>query len=1137
MQKETAKNLIQETLQNSFNKERFIYLAKNILNHIEDAPFVYKGNYIFDDFADSIKTVERIGKYKDPEGKLIDILIIRLQKETSLERARTKQRNFIAKYLKGSRGNVLKDAALVAFVSPNDDDWRFSLVKMDYKVNEKGKVVEEFTPARRYSFLVGQNENSHTAQSRFLPLLLDDETPPALEDLENAFSIERVTKEFFEKYRDLFLRLKESLDEIIEKDAKVSADFKKKNIDAGDFAKKLLGQIVFLYFLQKKGWFGVPRDKDWGEGDKKFLRNLFDKAQKENENYFNRFLKLLFYEALRSERPKDYYDQFNCRIPFLNGGLFDPINDYDWKDIDINLPNEIFSNHRKTKEGDTGDGILDVFDRYNFTVKEDEPLEKEVAIDPEMLGKVFENLLEVKDRKSKGTYYTPREIVHYMCQESLVNYLVTELEGKASKEEIKTLIKYGETAVEHDAIYLEKTAGDKSYQGRYDKAKLPDSVRRHAKLIDEKLATIRVCDPAVGSGAFVVGMMNEIIRTRNALTPYLFADERTPYNFKRQAIQNCLYGVDIDPGAVEIAKLRLWLSLIVDEEDIKKIKPLPNLDYKIMQGNSLLSEFMEIDFDKEDDRKNNHLFISQDEVNTLIEKLKDKKDEYLNKARASEKQQLKQEIEDLMIKIFETKLQKQRTDYSIRIKDIEEKYKILPNAKQRESFIQQERENLNKISGFNLEQFEKQLREYTAGNKLRPFFPWHLYFAEVFHEKKEFDVVIANPPYISYGLRGGQKMSETEKEFLRKHFPNSAEYKISLYAVFMDKGLQITKPDGGIEIYIVPDSFLLGRYFSKIREFILRTSEIINILLLPFSVFEATVGFSVVYLFQRKQVVNLDHQLTARFASSTQDVASGKFREHTYPQKLFHVIKHKRFRLLFSKSVMALISKIEANSDELGSFFTGRTGVRSLIGQKQIISDEKKGATWQRGLISGAQILKYKVLNQGNYINIDPKLLNKGGWDYHVINHPKILVRQTGDTLIAAIDYNGFYHLNNIHSFAPNPNNNERLDLLYLLALFNSKLLAFYYRNISLETERAMAQTDIETLESLPIKVISKDEQKPFVNLIDKILAITKDDDYLENPIKQAKVREYEKQIDQLVYNLYGLTPEEIKIVERGNQR
>lgn len=217
MEKAAAQKLVQETLQGSFNKERFVYLIKNILNRIEEAPFTYKGNFIFDDFADSIKTVQRIGKYKGPEEKLLDILVIHLQKETSLERARTKQRNFVAKYLKGSRGGVLKDAALAAFVSPSGDDWRFSLVKMEYKFNERGKVEEEFTPARRYSFLVGKNENSHTAQSRLLPLLLDDETLPTLQDLENAFSVEKVTKEFFEKYRDLFIRLKEALDEVVKK--------------------------------------------------------------------------------------------------------------------------------------------------------------------------------------------------------------------------------------------------------------------------------------------------------------------------------------------------------------------------------------------------------------------------------------------------------------------------------------------------------------------------------------------------------------------------------------------------------------------------------------------------------------------------------------------------------------------------------------------------------------------------------------------------------------------------------------------------------------------------------------------------------------------------------------------------------
>jgi len=244
-----------------------------------------------------------------------------------------------------------------------------------------------------------------------------------------------------------------------------------------------LGQIVFLYFLQKKGWFGVERDAAWGTGPKNFLRQLFEKKHGTYKNFFNDILELLFYEALAKERDDAFYGNFNCKIPFLNGGLFDPINDYDWVHTDILLPDELFSNAIKTKEGDIGTGILDVFDRYNFTVKEDEPLEREVAVDPEMLGKVFENLLDVKDRKSRGTYYTPREIVHYMCQESLINYLDTALNMQEDtlvrqkevqkkligddepeqpgltvqtykpiipREDIESFIRYGDLSIEHD---------------------------------------------------------------------------------------------------------------------------------------------------------------------------------------------------------------------------------------------------------------------------------------------------------------------------------------------------------------------------------------------------------------------------------------------------------------------------------------------------------------------------------------------------------------------------------------------------------------------------------------------------------------------------------------------------------------
>ena len=542
-------NLIQETLKKNFNKEKFIILARNILNEFKKKNFTYKNN-IPQNFQNSIRSLECVGEYENSDEKL-DILIVYLKKEGSLERARTKQRNLISWHLK-NRDN--KDGALAAFVSPNKEDWRFSFVKMEYKFDEeKKKIKEDLTPARRYSFLVGKNESSHTAQSYLLPLVENDDKNPTLKDLEGAFNVEKVTKEFYEKYRELFCRLKESLDEIVKNDKRLKVDFKIKQINSADFSKKLLGQIVFLYFLQKKGWFGVKKGQEWGTGSKNFLRELFEKKHSDYKNFFNDILEPLFYEALQVERGAyEYYSRFDCRIPFLNGGLFDPIGDYDWVNTDILLPNALFSNKEKTKEGDIGNGILDIFDRYNFTVKEDEPLEKEVAIDPEMLGKVFENLLEIKDRKSKGTYYTPREIVHYMCQESLINYLTEELKEKVNREDIEILVKHGESAIENEKQIASQNKETKTYS-----YKIPKNIRDQAKFIDKKLMDIRICDPAVGSGAFPVGMMNEIVKTRNVLTSYLKnKKERTAYYFKRHAIKQSLYGVDIDSGAIEIAKLR-----------------------------------------------------------------------------------------------------------------------------------------------------------------------------------------------------------------------------------------------------------------------------------------------------------------------------------------------------------------------------------------------------------------------------------------------------------------------------------------------------------------------------------------------------------------------------------------------------
>jgi type I restriction-modification system DNA methylase subunit len=582
MNRDQAHVLVAQTFTQAFDKGRFGNFVVNVLNRIDESKSgIWNSQSIKDVFKDHVHRYERLGTYTSPDNEKLDVLIVYLTTVSKLERARTAIRNFVADHLKNREE---KEAALVAFVSPTERQWRFSYVKMDYAsvATESGKVGIEtrLTPARRFSYLVGEGESCHTAQARFLALLQDTATNPILADIEEAFSVEAVTKEFFTKYAELFGDLHKALEKLVKENKAIRDEFKMKSVNLVDFAKKLMGQVVFLYFLQKKGWLGVPKEQDWGAGPHDFLRQLANAKHGKYDNFFNDILEPLFYDTIATDRGHEAWcTRFKCRIPFLNGGLFEPLGDYSWRKTDIILPNRLFSNSDFVEEGVTGTGVLDVFDRYNFTVNEAEPLEKEVAIDPEMLGKVFENLIEENRRKGLGAYYTPREIVHYMCQQSLINYLDSALnkdELLVARAEIETFIRLGEQISHYEAV-------DTKYP-----IKMPPRIEQHARSLDDKLAAITICDPAVGSGAFPVGMMSEIIRARSSLTPY-FNDvhERTPYYFKRHAIQNCLYGVDIDAGAVDIAKLRLWLSLVVDEDDVKHIKPLPNLDYKVVAGDSL----------------------------------------------------------------------------------------------------------------------------------------------------------------------------------------------------------------------------------------------------------------------------------------------------------------------------------------------------------------------------------------------------------------------------------------------------------------------------------------------------------------------------------------------------------------------
>ena len=266
MNPELARKTIIETFRQKFDDARFLYFIRNLVNHLDESK---KQTWTLKKaaFEDFVNHFTRLGTYTDADGEAVDVLVIHLRKDTTLARGRVTLRNFVADYLATGHGQG-KAAVMAAFVSPTEDDWRFSFVKLDYtfEKTELGFVAEriQLTPARRYSYLVGKNENCHTAQKQFLALLETTQINPTVAQLEAAFSVEKVTREFYDHYKELFEKTRDAMAAFLDSAPAIKSHFAERGIECDDFAKKLLGQIVFLYFLQKKGWFGVERGKTLG---------------------------------------------------------------------------------------------------------------------------------------------------------------------------------------------------------------------------------------------------------------------------------------------------------------------------------------------------------------------------------------------------------------------------------------------------------------------------------------------------------------------------------------------------------------------------------------------------------------------------------------------------------------------------------------------------------------------------------------------------------------------------------------------------------------------------------------------------------------------------------------------------------
>lgn len=704
-----------------------------------------------------------------------------------------------------------EDGIIATFYNQKSKEWRLTFVSKSLYWDQEYNQIKTETQPKRYTFLLGQGESIKTALNQFEWLFHEiGNKEITIAHLLKTFSVEKISNDFFKKYFDHFKLLVGYISD--NPDAfsffKTQVDNNKPNKEQQEdaeklvrqFVKKLMGRIVFLYFLQKKGWLGVPVDEPWGNGQKDFMSQLFASFADKN-NFYSQCLAPLFFETLNKDRKssQDIFAITNTRIPYLNGGLFDK---------DQVEPTEIKIIPQRFEE------LFDFFDQFNFTIDENSPDDQDIGIDPEMLGLIFENLLE--DNKDKGTFYTPKEVVHFMCKESLSQYIADTLQNVANEKELKEI-----------ATYVKQS-------GKIDL----DVIKKFAQQIDKALTDCKICDPAIGSGAFPMGMVFEIMRLKKELHAFYKQEDFIYHKQKLNIIKNNIYGVDLDKGAVDIARLRFWLSLIVDE---KEPKPLPNLDYKIMQGNSLVESFEDIALDKitADGVKifgppkqmilGDEFDKPQKEIEfTVAEKIELKQwvEDYFSIDNLAKKQKLHNQIDGAVLNHLDKNTELFEKSALRQVAEIEDKFEKAgkniadyPSGKDYKTWYTLKTKSETTRSKL------QQIQESAE----RPYFLWHLFFGNVLNEgKKGFDIVIGNPPY------GGMKIDDATQQ----------EYKLASkdpYGAFMSMAINKLLKPNGILCYIVSDTWLTIKSHKPLRAQVLQY-DLKNVIRLHKDCFNATVN-------------------------------------------------------------------------------------------------------------------------------------------------------------------------------------------------------------------------------------------------------------------------------------------------------
>jgi adenine-specific DNA-methyltransferase len=958
-----------------------------------------------------------------------------------------------------------KDGAIFIFYDENNC-FRFSFIRKNY-----GNKEQKFTNWKRYTYFVDPSKTNKTFKNR-----INGCNFSSLEDIQEAFSVEKLNKKFYEEIATAFYSLIGGKVNINKREQSFDACLKLPSTPVEnrkvyqEFAVRLIGRTIFCWFLKnKKSDSGIPLiPEDW------LSSNMVASVNNDQHNYYHAILEKLFFLVLNKkvEDRKPYVlPNKHELVPFLNGGLFEAQEDdffpKDSKGIHqinfaLNIPNDWFLKFFETLE------------QYNFTIDENSINDFEVSIDPEMLGTIFENLLaeidpdtEKSARKSTGSFYTPREIVDYMVEQSLLQYIKTKTNIE-DEEQLEILLK--------------------------DDTENPFNNKQTVAIL-EALSEVKILDPACGSGAFPMGVLHKIIALLKKLdkgavwwkakqvekaakvldSKYLndfkekIENSNSDYARKLGVIQHSIYGVDIQPIAAEISKLRSFLSLIIDENiddkaDNRGIEPLPNLEFKFVTANTLIG--------LDEGKKEGMMAFDFGETTDLQNQLQQLRNTYLQ-ASPQEKENLKQQFEKLQTQIYKNEL---------------------------------------KAGGQNKRAQQLAAWKPFSNESSAWFDPDWMFGVE------KFDVVIGNPPYVD-----SETMVLRDKNF-RNYLKDSYDFadgNWDLFIVFIEKGLKLTK-ENGLFSYIVPNKLISAKYGDKARR---RFNQLDLIELRDYSrinVFVTADVYPITFMLS-----NSKNNISSNFVvmkdlveiNEVNSVKLSDYEEDTLWDKYF-----------YESQILSLLLKLN-NFEKIKHFGSTVTGA-ATVGEAYLVKEkllDNQNLKDSFKLINTGTIDQFKSLwsikntqyikSQYQYPRIKCKDVEEMNYNRYIQSKsPKIIIAGMSSIIEAYLDVNGEY----LGGKSTTIIIDETDKLNFLIGILNSTLISFYINKVynSLKMSGGYLNIGTDVIKAIPLP--------PKVDLVIFEKEIKKLNDYEDENL----FIENKKSLDLKIYKLYELSYAEVLVVD-----